>query len=321
MKFRLLNIIALTSLGYLPFTSCTTQATDNELKVMEWNIWHGGHSKTFPEEGCKGALGLIKETNPDIFLVIETYGASHQIADELEFYHRLLSSNLSIYSRYPIIKTYDFSDKIGNFNFGGLMINKNGQKIRIFDTWLNCYPDSRLAPTAEGADAVLAWEKAGSRDDEINKILGAIKPFLAETDSIPIIMAGDFNIHSHLDWTEATKDMYNHGGTVVEWPVSKAMETAGFIDSYRKIHPDPVQQLGTSWKYGQGGVVEPTVELRKQKSTRQDRIDYIYYKGSSLEAIQSECHYSTVGDKIIYHGQEFFYPSDHGFLVTTFKHH
>lgn len=55
---------------------------------------------------------------------------------------------------------------------------------------------------------------------------------IRQTDSIPMIMGGDFNVHSHLDWTDATKDMYHHGGAVVEWTVSKEMQNAGFKDSF-----------------------------------------------------------------------------------------
>lgn len=87
----------------------------------------------------------------------------------------------------------------------------------------------------------MAWDDAGTRDDEIRTILTILQPFLAEVDQIPIIMGGDFNIHSHLDWTEATKDLYHHGGAVVNWTVSKTMESAGFKDSFREINPDPVK--------------------------------------------------------------------------------
>ena len=70
---------------------------------------------------------------------------------------------------------------------------------------------------------------------------------IRQTDSIPMIMGGDFNVHSHLDWTDATKDMYHHGGAVVEWTVSKEMQNAGFKDNFVEIHPEPEKNIGTTW--------------------------------------------------------------------------
>lgn len=78
-------------------------------------------------------------------------------------------------------------------------------------------------------------------------------------------MSGDFNSHSHLDWTEETKDLYDHNGAVVRWPVSLAMEQAGFKDSFREMNPDAAKNLGRTWRYGEG------------TTDRYDRIDYIYY--------------------------------------------
>lgn len=62
---------------------------------------------------------------------------------------------------------------------------------------------------------------------------------IRQTDSIPMIMGGDFNVHSHLDWTDTTKDMYSHGGAVVEWTVSKEMQTQVSRIAFVKFIPNP----------------------------------------------------------------------------------
>lgn len=118
--------------------------------------------------------------------------------------------------------------------------------------------------------------------------------FLAEVDQIPIIMGGDFNIHSHLDWTEATKDLYLHGGAVVNWTVSKTMESAGFKDSFREINPDPVKNIGTTWMTDADSLATPN---------RQDRIDYIYYQGKSLQAVSSQCYDNLLGSLFLFEGK------------------
>lgn len=281
---------------------------EKELKVLSWNVWHGGHSKAYPGEGCEGVIGILKKSGADVILMIETYGAAPMVADSLGYDHFLISDNLCIYSRYPITRTYTFPDSISTFNFGGVEINVDGTPVRLFDTWLHYLPDMRLVPTDQSEQEILAWDDAGTRDDEVRRILSVLRPVLSESDSIPVIMGGDFNVHSHLDWTEVTKDLYHHGGSVVRWTVSQAMQDAGFKDSFRELNPDPVQNIGTTWLYD-----------NDDKPTRQDRIDFIYYQGNTIRAVASETFNQELTKPLSLNGEAFFYPSDHGFVMTTFK--
>lgn len=62
-------------------------------------------------------------------------------------------------------------------------------------------------------------------------------------EEVPVILCGDFNAPSHQDWVEENKG--DHGGWVVEWPATKVLtDEVNMIDSYRRIHPDPVKQPG-----------------------------------------------------------------------------
>lgn len=281
-----------------------------ELKVLAWNVWHAGHSKAYPQKGCEGTIGILKQSQADVILMIETYGAASVVADSLGYPYYLISDNLCIYSRYPITKKFSFPDQIATFNFGGVEIDVGGTLVRIFDTWIHYLPDARLTPTDKSEAEILAWEDAGTRDDEIRTILSLLKPMLAETDSIPIIMGGDFNSHSHLDWTDATKNMYNHGGAIVNWTVSKEMEKAKFKDSFREINPDPVKNIGVTWLTDADSL---------ETVNRQDRIDFIYYQGKTIQAVASDCYDNILGEQFSFKGEDFFYASDHGFVLTTFK--
>ena len=169
-------------------------------------------------------------------------------------------------------------------------------------------------PDTMSAEEIVVWDESGTRDDEIRKILSVLTPFMAQTDSIPIIMGGDFNIHSHLDWTEATKTLYGHAGKVVPWTVSTLMEKAGFKDSFREIHPDPAENLGVTWRYAYG----PNGFEGYHNSSRNDRIDYIYYQGATIQATDCESHNGLIGELYRFRGEDFFYGSDHGFVLTTF---
>lgn len=47
----------------------------------------------------------------------------------------------------------------------------DGTPVRLFDTWLHYLPDMRLVPTEQSEADILAWDDAGTRDDEIRRIL------------------------------------------------------------------------------------------------------------------------------------------------------
>ena len=306
------KLIVSAAVALTVLCACTSNPADCvsapvELKVLSWNVWHAGHAEAYPDEGCKGTMDILKKSEADVILMVETYEASDCVADYLGYYHRLLSNNLSVYSRYPIRKTYTFPDSISTFNFGGVEIDVDGTLVRVFDTWLHYLPDMRLVPTGKTETEILAWDDAGTRDEEIRCILSVLKPMSAEADSIPLIVGGDFNSHSHLDWTAATRDRYNHGGAVVNWTVSKEMQNAGFKDSFREANPNPVRNIGATWYWD-----------NNDEKKRMDRIDFIYYKGKKLQVEKSETYNSDLPGKLELGGDSFFYASDHGFVLTTF---
>ena len=277
------NFIGVLALCLCALAACTSSKESKKtLTVLSWNVWHGGHSKTYSGKGCEGTIDILKKSEADVVLMIETYGAAPMVADSLGYSYNLISDNLSIYSRYPIIRKYAFADSISTFNFGGVMIDVDGKPVRVFNTWLHYLPDMRLAPTDKSKEEILAWEMEG----------------------------GDFNVHSHLDWTEATRNLYLHGGAVVDWPVSIAMEEAGFKDSFREMNPNPVANLGVTWLTDADSL---------ETECRMDRIDFIYYQGKTIQAIASECYDNSLGKTFTFKGEDFFYPSDHGFVLSKFE--
>ena len=55
--------------------------------------------------------------------------------------------------------------------------------------------------------------------------------------------------------------------------------------------------------------------------TRNDshRIDYIFYKGRGIKAIESESFMAFFNEPLKINDKEILYPSDHGIVVTKFK--
>jgi len=272
------------------------ESTPSQIKVMAWNIWHGGH-RYGHAVGLQRVIETIRSSNADIVGLIETYGSGEEIADSLGYYFYLISSNLSIMSRYPIKETIK---AFRSFNFGGaiLQLGKN-EELLFLDTWLHYLPDYSKS-IAEGITVKELINAEGeTRHNEIKQILKEIEPLIANTKNTPIIMSGDFNSGSHLDWTDQTKDL--HQGYVVKWPVSLEMTKVGFIDSYREMHINPLIDPGLTWT--------PRAATSSDKYGLRDRIDYIYYLGEHLSPIESKV--------VDYHPVMF--PSDHAAVITNFK--
>ena len=127
---------------------------------------------------------------------------------------------------------------------------------------------------------------------------------------LPILMRVSYNT---LIVKQNTSDYYkythNHGGAVVNWTVSKEMQAANFKDSFREINPDPVKNIGTTWLTDADSL---------ETVNRQDRIDFIYYQGKTIQAVESQCYDNILGETFSFKGEDFFYASDHGFVLTTF---
>ena len=112
---------------------------------------------------------------------------------------------------------------------------------------------------------VLANERA-TRLPEIRHTLRALRPVLRR--GIPTFMTGDYNTPSHLDWTAAADAVRDDIHYPVAWPVTEALQRAGFRDTYRVVHPDPVATPGITWTYGY-----PFPRIAKDEVV--DRIDLV----------------------------------------------
>ena len=268
-----------------------------QIKVMAWNIWHGG--RRYGEQvGVKRTIEIIRDSRADIICLIETYGSGEEIADALGYHFYLISSNLSIMSRFPITETIE---AFRPFNFGGAAVQVAPEKeLLVLDTWLHYLPNYMKEVTNKSStvEELIAAE-GETRHAEIKAILEEIRPLLQTQDYAGILMAGDFNSGSHLDWTEETTNI--HQGYMVEWPVSKAMTDTGFKDSFRELHINAATDPGYTWT--------PRAATSSDRYGIRDRIDYIYYRGEGLKPI-----FSRVLD---YH--PIMFPSDHAGVVTVFR--
>ncbi len=271
----------------------TTKGTNpSQLSVMTWNIKNGGDF-TGKSAGLDRIAQIISESGCDVICLQETLGAGEKLAGRLGYQYYCRSQNLSVLSRIPIDETFNIFKPM---HAGAIRIRtSNSRTALLCPVWLSNTPDIGTYVNSGQAniDTIIAREKM-IRENEMRFILSEISTIASQNPNEPVVIAGNFNCGSHLDWTERNQSAKK--GLIVAFPVSLMMEKSGYKDSYRILHSDEVQMPGNTWS-------------PLYREVFQDRVDYIYYKGSSLSPISS-----TV---INIHPQGF--PSDHGAVMTTFQ--
>ena len=276
----------------------TTNSYSNPkvLRVLQWNIWHGGNH--LGKNGPERIINLIKHSNADIITMQEGYGSQKKIADALGFYLQTpsLKDNLCLYSRYPLKK---INTKNKFFSNPAFVQMPNGKEIYVNGCWL------RYAHRPAYASSIANYGMKPSGWVAEDSILGLVdiqrliendlSPYISE--STPIIIGGDFNSGSHLDWTHKAAPLH-FGYVAEELPISRYMQNNGFKDTFREIYPNEVERGEGTFAviYGQ---------------SQTSRIDFIYSKGKNLRHLSS---------KIVRTMPEIddVWPSDHAAVLTAF---
>ncbi|MAM49872.1 MAG: hypothetical protein CMC12_02385 [Flavobacteriaceae bacterium] len=303
-----MKLFTIKTLIFFTIFSQQVFAQKTEFKVMAWNILRSGNQI---ENGVDNVADMIKEINPDIVLMVETYGSGPYIAKKNGYNFHLVakegtalddkSVNLSIYSKFP------FGERIDTdypFFLGGIEIFINNKKVRFFSNWFHYQPwNNKPEDMGKTVQELLEWERTEHRYNMIQKVLPYFEKYAKESDSIPIIVGGDMNSPSHLDWSEKTKNIHN--GLVVPWYSTKVFEDLGFTDSFREKNPNPIKYPGITWDH--------------KERDDSHRIDYIFYKGKKLKSTQSKTYMQFFNEQIEINNKSFAYPSDHCIVVTTFK--
>lgn len=263
-----------------------------ELRVMSWNLWYGG---TKVDDHREKQLKVIAETGADVVGLQETYGNSAaELAEALGWHHHQAGPNLGVISRYPITARLGDPD-VGFYGGTGVRIRlETGLEVDVWSAHLDCAPYGPYEARFDGLPEAELIAHEGVRLGQMREILRRI------ADSTPVVLVGDFNTPSHLDWPE------------VEWPVTKVTEEAGLRDSYREVHPDPVGSPGHTWS-----PIHAEHEDGSGRPEPQDRIDFVLYRGRGLRVLDSRVVVSgtiRVWPEVAANG----WPSDHAAVLTRF---
>ena len=210
-----------------------------------------------------------------------------------------LKDNLVLLSRYPMVTKPSFNTF--NSNPARIML-PGGQPLLVNACWLrysyrpsytDCFPNP-----GQNTDLWVAEDSILPMADVKNILFRDTYPVLAGED-MPVIIGGDFNSCSHLDWTGRAASLH-YGYGPVSFPTSSYMYEQGFIDSFREMNPDELARPEGTFAGIFGHLPN-------------NRIDFIYYKGACLRAVSS---------KIIQTSPEIddVWASDHSAVLTVFEY-
>ncbi|QDU83166.1 hypothetical protein Pla163_02630 [Planctomycetes bacterium Pla163] len=231
------------------------------LDVLTWNIWHGGREDG-EDIGPQRVVDVIRANGADVVAMQETYGSGERIADVLGFHFHPRGTNVSILSRYPVLADLSVHEPFQCV--GALLALPDASRVAVFAVWLPYSGEIWAEGTrdTDDPDAMLAACEASRA--ELEQLLVALEQRLADErlEGVPVVLAGDFNAMSHLDYGEAAIDQY---GVALRWPTSELMARAGFRDAYRELHPVVDRAADATW----------TPRFPEQE---QDRIDFVHYR-------------------------------------------
>jgi endonuclease/exonuclease/phosphatase family metal-dependent hydrolase len=281
------NSPMLTSVLIAALTVCAPAQADTEadapvnntLRVMVWNVLHGANDVT---QGAEKALKIIRDTAPDIVLLQESYDIDGDrpklgawLAEELGWHeHQAQSKHLCVLTPLKIETTFFHHEWHG---VGARLRDASERELLVWSTWIDwrSFITYTLRDTPGISDEdLLAGERIGSnRQQQADAIIAHLRDSGQLAADVPLLVGGDWNCPSHLDWTLDASRVYKRR-RVLSLPVSVAMQRAGFTDTFRDLYPNPVQRPGITWS----PMFRTKGEGDAQVEQGFERIDRLYLK-------------------------------------------
>jgi len=239
------------------------------------------------------SLRLIQDLNPDIVGLQESYGVGLDIATTLGYcYYGDEDSSVAFLSKYEI-------DYV-NENHIRIHLSED-EVINFFNVHFTAFPYQPYQ--IRDGELTTVWqiehESEETRRDEFQALLTDLHSLIKDEE---IILVGDFNEPSHLDWTLDAANQGLNFGFEVNWPISSNLELIGMADAYREKYANPIQYPGFTWTPFQSN------------NEVHDRIDFIYFSGKiELQEVflVGPDHFSDIVLD--------YYQSDHRAILARFR--
>ena len=285
-----------------------------DLRVMVWNVQRG--SNNF-DQGPEKTLAWIRAAAPDVVLMQESYDIDGErptlgrwLAEELGWsVHQGESPHLCVLTHLTIEETY-FHEA---WHALGARLRDEHGAFLAYSIWIDwrAYTPYALRDDPDATDDDLLANET-ERSDRLEQATAIIDHLEEEGHiggDLPLLVGGDWNCPSHLDWTRDASLVYRFR-RALPLPVSLAMQDAGFEDAFRTVNPDPVNHPGITWSPLDRGTPETPGTA--------DRIDRLYTMpgadGASLEPVAALTLPLELEDHAIAQEDRRF-PSDHAAVI------
>ena len=294
MKVKGLTCILVFLLGSVGMLRAAEPSVTFSLKAMQMNIWKGGSM-------VEGAVGMIADeiihSDADLIFLNELRNFQGEnfilyMVKELRrrghiYYGEKSSLAVGVLSRFPI-ESQEVVFPCAK-NEKGAILRVAAYAAHLDYRHYACYlPRGYDGSSWEKMDApvvdeteILAMNRKSYREEAISTFLRRSQSDIAQ--GFAVLLAGDFNEPSHLDWTVRTKNLWEHNGAIVNWSCSSMLYEKGFRDAYRTVYPNPVTHPGFTFPAGNRAVAVDKLTWAPEADER-DRIDFIYYYPASFLA-------------------------------------
>jgi len=252
---------------------------EEPMRILVWNTERG--SNPYGPRGKERVLKVIRDSKADVVLWQESYkleGSEETLGAWVSkqmgwSFWQGKSPHLAVATRFTPVEQ-DF-----HHPWHGLGLRLKDDKNREFaawSIWLDHRSPAQWAAVEEprpSDEALLACDTTGSdRFKQAQALLDALDGRGLLDAQVPVLVGGDWNSSSHLDWTVRAAEKFPHRRPL-PLLISRLMESAGFEDAFRVVHPDPARHPGNTWtprgdKREDGGANPP------------ERIDRLYVKNA-----------------------------------------
>lgn len=261
---------------------------ESQLKVFQLNTWVEG---TIVPDGLSGIVDIIDQIDPDIVLLCEISN-KNKIPFIPKLITRLDKKGKGYYGASEgdnaILSKYKLRDVEPLHSMIKASFEIEGQCYTVYSAHLDythyeCYLPRGYSGTTwkklEGGtitdpNYIYEANMLSSRDEAIDKFVADAQKEIIKGNIV--IMGGDLNEPSHLDWQEDTKNLWDHNGVVIDWYCSSRLTKSGYKDCYREIYPNAVNYPGFTFPSANDNVEVGKLAWAPEADER-DRIDFIYY--------------------------------------------
>ena len=305
----------------LALSLLTTAAEAETLRVMSFNIYGGGANDGLPVDDTVAA---IRAAGADIVGIQETRlegevceadncpAAGPSVAAEIAaalgyFHYDQTRENAALWAN-AVISRYPIGDATANDL--GVPVDVNGTIIWVFNIHLDDEPyqpyqavgiEYGPAPFTRVPEELVGWAEA-TRGPAMDLLFADLA---AAGDAVALVL-GDFNEPSGRDWTEAAVAA-GQQPVAVDWPTTRRLEAAGFVDAYRAVHPDPVAKPAYTWT--------PLWSTEDDPEDKHDRIDFVFVRGAAVTGAAIVGEDGPRSDIAVTP-----WPSDHRAVVATIEY-